>query len=115
MQNIKRILLLLLIAALAVFAVAGLTACSGDEPDDEPDEPAYPEDELPLEGLILIRKNIAQFKVVIASGAGGEGRRAAGELVELLGDTLGVEISDTVEDKDASAISDCEIIIGTGC
>ena len=115
MQNIKRILLLLLIAALAVFAVAGLTACNGDEPDDEPDEPAYPEDELPLEGLILIRKNIAQFKVVIASGAGGEGRRAAGELVELLGDTLGVEISDTVEDKDASAISDCEIIIGTGC
>lgn len=116
MQNIKRILLLLLIATLAVFAVVGLTACDGEKPDDkEPEEPTYPEDDLPLDGLILIRKNIAQFKVVIASGAGGEGRRAAGELVDLLKDTLRVEISDTVEDKDASAVSDCEIIIGTGC
>ncbi len=116
MKNLKRILLLLLIAALTVFAVVGLAACNGDDTDDDtPDEPTYPEDDIPLEGLILIRKNIAQFKVVIASSAGGEGRRAAGELVALLRDDLGVEISDTVEDKDATAVSDCEIIIGVGC
>ncbi len=117
MRNLKRILLLLLILSLAVFSVVGLNSCLGEEePEEEdPNENTYPEDDLPLEGLVLIRKNIAQFKVVIASGAGSEGRRAANELVELLRDDLGVEISDAVEDKKAEDVSDCEIIIGTGC
>ncbi len=114
-NKVLKLLLLLLVALLALSA--GLVSCTPpEEPDDEPIEPSdptYPEDDLPLDGLVLIRKNVAQFKVVIASGAGSEGRRAARDLVDRLRE-LGVEISDPIEDKDAAAVTDCEIIVGAG-
>ncbi|MBQ8290123.1 MAG: hypothetical protein IJY01_04575 [Clostridia bacterium] len=112
----KKILKGLLLIILSLACVLSLLACTGGgEPDDtdEPSEPTYPEDDIPLEGLVLIRKNVAQFKVVIASGAGSEGRRAAGELVDRLR-ALDIEIADAVEDKNAAEISECEIIIGVG-
>ena len=116
----KLLKLLLLLLAMTLVLSFGLTACADpeepDDPDgdtDEPSDPTYPEDDIPLEGLVLIKKNVAQFKVVIASGAGSEGRRAAKDLVDRLRE-LGVEIADTVEDKDAAAVSDCEIIVGVG-
>ena len=118
-MNFKKALALLLTFAVALLALLSFTACFAPEkPDDnEPagpqPEPTYPEDDLPLDGLVLIRKNVAQFKVVIAGGAGSAGRRAANNLVATL-KSLGVEISDAIEDKDAAAVSDCEIIIGTG-
>ncbi len=109
----NRFLKILLIMLLALTCALSLIACQGDGDTEEPDEPTYPEDELPVEGLVLIRKNIAQFKVVIASGAGSEGRRAAGELVDALR-SLSVEVADAVEDKNAADMTDCEIIIGVG-
>ncbi len=115
----KFLRLMLLLLALTVALTVGLTACGGGgDPDDDdgpdgPSDPTYPEDDIPLEGLVLIRKNVAQFKVVIASGAGSEGRRAANDLVDRLQE-LGVEISEPVEDKDAAAVTDCEIIVGVG-
>ncbi len=100
-MKFKKALVLLLTFAVAAFAFLSFTACTA------------PEDDIPLDGLVLIRNNVAQFKVVIAGGAGSAGRRAANNLVTTL-KALGVEISDAIEDKDATAVSDCEIIIGTG-
>lgn len=109
MKKLFSTLLILLLAVLCALTLFGCTG--GDEPAD--DGQTYPEDELPLEGLVLIRKNVAQFRVVIASGAGSEGRRAASELVNRLRE-LSVEIEDAVEDRNATDITDCEIIIGVG-
>lgn len=119
-MDFKRILALLLVIALSVFAIVALSACNPTDPgdgddgdgEDTPSTPQYPEDDIPLTGLALIKKNVAQFKVVIASGAGSGGRRAAENLVKALKD-LGVEIDDPIEDSNVAAVSDCEIIIGT--
>ncbi|MBP3308584.1 MAG: hypothetical protein J6L90_03995 [Clostridia bacterium] len=108
MKKLFSTLLILLLAVLCALALFGCTG--GDGPDDGQ---TYPEDELPLEGLVLIRKNVAQFRVVIASGVGSEGRRAASELVDRLRE-LSIEIEDAVEDKSIGDVTDCEIIIGVG-
>ena len=116
----KKFTLLLLLILLLLSSVLLFNSCNGDSsdapvPDDEQDgdEPGGDEPDTPLSGLVLVRGGVAQFKVVIASGAGSEGRRAAGELVDTLR-SLGVEIADCVEDKRAEDISECEIIVGIG-
>ena len=116
----KKFTLLLLLILLLLSSVLLFNSCNGDSsdapvPDDEHggDEPVGDESDTPLSGLVLVRGGVAQFKVVIASGAGSEGRRAAGELVDTLR-SLGVEIADCVEDKRAEDISECEIIVGLG-
>ncbi len=101
-KNLKLWLILLITLTLIISV---FTSCDLNQ-DEEPDD-------VPLDGLVLVRNNVAQFKVVIASGAGSEGRRAAGELVDTLR-ALGVEIEDAIEDRKADAVTDCEIIVGVG-
>ncbi|MBQ8290442.1 MAG: hypothetical protein IJY01_06220 [Clostridia bacterium] len=105
----KKLLVLLLLMSIMLLSVLSFAACNGNTPDgDDDDKP-----DTPLTGLVLVRGGVAEFRVVIASGAGSEGRRAAGELVDALR-KAGVEIADAIEDRDASAVSEREIIVGTG-
>ena len=72
-------------------------------------------DELPPETegeLRLIHNSKALFKVVYTQKSGAPGKRAADNFVRDLRSFL-VEVDDAVSDKDASRVSDCEIIIGS--
>lgn len=77
------------------------------EGEDEDD------DDVQLEGLVLIKRGKAQFQVVYTANAGSDGIRAAKDFVANLRG-YGVEINDPIPDSDADAVTDCEMIIGTG-
>ncbi len=62
--------------------------------------------------LVLIKDGKAKFKVVSTSTSGGSGKMAADSFVKMIRD-LGIEIDDAILDYETSAISDCEIIIGS--
>ncbi len=125
-NKLLKLILLILVVTLAVSF--GLVSCNGN-PDngdnnggtnnpggnggDNPSggENLYPEDNEPIDGLVLIKKNVAQFKVVTTDKAGSAGMRAANELVARLRE-LGIEVADPIRDRDTASVSDCEIIIG---
>lgn len=117
--SIIAVIALVLIAGVVIAAtnVDNITAFisslfAGDKPDDEPSE--FPEDDEPLEGLILIRKNEAQFNIITASGAGSAGIRAANDLYERL-KTLGIDVNSPIPDVDTESVWHCEIVIGSEC
>ena len=64
--------------------------------------------------VLLVYNKIARFNVVYTHEAGAAGKKAADEFVRDMR-SYGVTIGDTVSDKNASDVTDCEIIIGTGC
>ncbi len=111
MKDLKRLLLLILVLSLAAFAAVGLTGCDGDVPDNK-----NPEDDIPLDGLVLIHENEAKFNIITAQGAGSAGIRAANDLYKLFTDKLGVaEVNAPIPDSDVESLWNCEIIIGTDC
>lgn len=63
--------------------------------------------------LVLVKDYVASFKVVYTSEAGSDGVRGANEFVKKLRN-LGIDVADPVADGDRAAVTDCEIIIGTG-
>lgn len=131
----KRILLLLLLLILA--AAITLTACNKDgqgdvndggttdggttDDTDNGDKPGGDDtegdgidwDNTGLDGLPLIYDGKARFQVVYTSEGGASAIKAANNLVERLRE-LGVEIGDAVSDKDAAAVKEYEVIIGSG-
>ncbi len=116
--GIIALIIVALVAAVAVVAMNldGITefidSLFSDKPDDLPSE--FPEDDEPLDGLILIRKNEAKFNIITASGAGSAGIRAANDLYKTLSD-LGIEVNAPMPDVDESLVWHCEIVIGSDC
>ncbi|MBQ2737785.1 MAG: hypothetical protein IJF38_03785 [Clostridia bacterium] len=113
--SIIAVIALVLIAAVVIVAlnfdtVKGLF--DSGKPDGEPSE--FPEDDEPLDGLILIRKNEAKFNIITASGAGSAGIRAANELYSTLA-ALGIDVNAPIPDVDPELVWHCEIIIGSEC
>ena len=83
------------------FDIPGLTG--GEQNNNEEEAP---------EGLVLVKEGVANFTIVYTSDSGISGKRSAETFVEKLR-SFNVEIGDAVSDADASAVSECEIIIGT--
>ncbi len=128
-KSIILVTVLLAIIALAVAVAINFDALSdfvnglanGDNSDDGNTDgtgnggtDGTGDGEMPSEGLVLIWNKQAKFNVVLASGAGSGGVRAANRLIEQLR-SLGISVNDTVSDSDEALITDCEIIIGTNC
>lgn len=61
--------------------------------------------------LSLISEQKANFKIVYTSASGGDGARVANKLAQQLR-KLNVIVDDPVRDTNATAVSECEIIIG---
>ena len=62
--------------------------------------------------LLLIHNGKALFNVVYTQKSGGSGKRAADGFVKDLR-SFGVEVNDAISDKEASQVTDREIIIGS--
>ena len=130
MNNLKKILLL----AVALMLIVAMTSCSmleqfgieipdfglgNDSNDDDGDNDKDTgkndeEGDLPEEAgkLLLIHNSKALFNVVYTQKSGGPGKRAADNFVKDLR-SFGVEVNDAISDKDASKVTDREIIIGS--
>ena len=123
-MNLKKILMLL----VALVMLAALTACelpielpfldngnsdsTNDGTENENNDDTNDDADENLEGLVLISKGKANFRVVYRSAEGATVVKAADKFVEKLR-SLGVEIEDPISDKNASDVTDCEIIIGS--
>ena len=115
-NNVIKILLLSLVLSL-LFA---FTSCSileqyGIEIPFLNGSNGGDDDELPPEKegeLTLIYNSKALFNVVYTQKSGAAGKRAADGFVKDLR-SFGVTVNDAVSDKDAAAVTDCEIIIGS--
>ena len=113
-------LLLLVLAMAMVFSVA---SCGKDSGDGTTDNGAGNTDTAPPSGdsggdtdsenLVLIKDSKALFSLVLATGTDGSTRKAVETFISDLKD-IGVEIDQYINDSDASAVTDCEIIVGTG-
>ena len=117
MKNVIFKLLLLMLAMTMVFSIV---SCGGDgagATDDGGDDtgvtPPSNEDNGDSETLVLITGNVAKFRVVTTSDKDGTLKKSVENFVSNLQD-LGVELDDPIQDTDASLVSDCEIIVGTG-
>ena len=121
MNNLKKILLL----AVALMLIVAMTSCSmleqfgielpflSGEDDDEKDGDKVDGDLPEKDGeLVLIQNSKALFNVVYTQKSGGPGKRAADNFVKDLR-SFGVEVNDAISDKDASKVTDREIIIGS--
>ena len=76
--------------------------------DDGSNDESLPEKE---GELLLIHNGKALFNVIYTSSAGASGKRAADTFIKDLRN-FGVEINDAISDRDASRVTDREIIIG---
>ena len=120
MKNTALKLLLLVLAMAMAFSFA---SCSkddggndqgGDTSDDGGNTVAPPTDENEdTENLVLIKDSKAKFKVVIADKVDGSTRKNVENFISNLQE-IGVEIDDFVSGSDKNAVTDCEIIVGTG-
>ena len=122
-KNLIRILLL----AVALVTVFALASCSiladfginipgmGDTNEDNGGGNDGGENEEPpveKEGeLLLIHNGKALFNVVYTHSSGASGKRAADDFVKELRN-IEVKVNDAVSDRDASKVTECEIIIG---
>ncbi len=120
-SKVYKLILLILVLSLAV--TFGLAACSinidnGNQDDEnngngstDGEGQQYPEDDIPMTGLILIQKNVAKFQIVTTSSAGSAAIREARDLITKLR-SFGIDVPDVVSDSSAANVKDCEIIIG---
>ena len=117
-KSIIKILLLSLVVSL-LFAMTGcsmleqlgieLPFLQGDDEDEGDSKEPVSEKE---GELVLIQNSKALFNVVYTQKSGGPGKRAADNFVKDLR-SFGVEVNDAISDKDASKVTDREIIIGS--
>ena len=120
MKNTALKLLLLVLAMAMAFSFA---SCSkddggndqgGDTSGDGGNTVTPPADENEdTENLVLIKDSKAKFKVVIADKVDGSTRKNIENFISDL-QQIGVEIDDFVSGSDKNAVTDCEIIVGTG-
>ena len=117
MKKLSKIFILVCVLAL-VFA---LTSCElleqygitipgfgpGNDTGDSENEPPEEKDG----ELLLIHNSKAYFNVVYTQKSGASAKRAADKFVKDLR-TFGVEVADAISDKDASLVTEREIIIG---
>ena len=117
-KSIIKILLLSLVVSL-LFAMTGcsmleqlgieLPFLQGDGEDEGGEKQPVSEKE---GELVLIQNSKALFNVVYTQKSGASGKRAADGFVKDLR-SFGVTINDAISDKDASQVTDREIIIGS--
>ena len=117
MKSFARILALCLVIVLAVAGVFTLSACNKDpdpvptptpDPTPDPDPAPEPEDEV----LELISEGVVNFTVVRTGDLKSGGVKKAQNLVKDL-EKLGLNTT-LVADSDAEAVTECEVIIGSG-
>jgi len=100
-RAVSKLLSILLIATLIII---GLASCVDEEKNDDSDE----------ENLCLVYEGKVNFQIVASSDLDTKGIKQVNELIAELSE-LGLEIpEEPVSDKDAEAVKNCEIIIGTG-
>ena len=100
--------LLLLMPSCSVLEQYGITLPFLSDSDDGTEEDEFPEEE---GKLLLIHNGKAYFNVVYTQKSGASAKRAADKFVKDLR-SFGVEVADAVSDKDASLVTEREIIIG---
>ncbi len=86
------------------FGNVGSDGNSGDENSDNAENP---------DELVLVKNGTAKFQIVYTAEAGSLNFKQANDLVSQLR-ALGITVNDPIEEKEASLVTDCEIIIGTG-
>jgi len=104
-------LLLSLVICIGLLASCDMIVLPGDGDDDKDKDDNN--EEVKLDGIVLIKDSQAKFKLVNTSNMGSAARRAVENFIETL-DMLGVEGAESVEDGKADLVTDCEIIVGTG-
>jgi hypothetical protein len=107
-------ILFLIIISITCFA---LVACGnlspGNNTQDTGGGSEEQEENLHADEIAFIENNVANFTFVFASDVSGDLRSNVYDLIDRLR-AMGVTVSEPVNHTDASVVSECEIIIGTG-
>ena len=117
----KRLLSSMLALLLCVCVTFAFAACGKETPDGDEDVSAGEgggdtgtnEEPADTENLVLITGNKARFKLVTTSDMSGTLKKKIEKFVNDLRD-IGVDIDDPISDGSAGAVTDCEIIVGSG-
>ena len=121
-KNIFTKLLVLMLAAATVFTFASCGKGAEDGTNDgtgdtgnvnPPDGENGDDSDVDPENLTLITNNKAKFKIILTSQTDSSLASAVADFISDLRD-LGVDIENSAADSDKDAVTDREIIIGTG-